>query len=168
MGFGADFLVGGTASSDGGYTPAANGFDDNTATYYQNYNEVPCLAQYDLGEGVTKVAAKYTIQISIYPQYPPAAWRFEGSNDGINWTTLDEQSGVSWSEAYEKHEYLISNTTAYRYYRWYFTAPSNAICIAEFEAMESSGPTIADPANYLHARRDRMNMKGVSLQNSAV
>lgn len=171
MEYGIDFCVGGTATHPGGYEPASKAFDDNNATYCQNYADTfPWWVKYDLGDGIAKTAAKYTIRSSTYgPNYMPSAWVFEGSNNDTDWVELDSKTGIVWSGgAFELKEYEFTNTAAYRYYRWSFSAPADYYVIAELEAMEPLGSEIADPANYLHARRDRMNMKGVSLQNSAV
>jgi hypothetical protein len=166
MAYGLDFLTGGTATSSGGYQTPDKGFDDNTATYYQNLNSVPCWVKYDLGSGVAKIGEKYTITLSSYgSQYCPSAWVLEGSNNDSDWTQLDSRSGITWSSAYEKKEFEFSNATAYRYYKWTFSAPNGPICIAEFEVMAAAQ---ADAANYLWSRgRDRMRTKGISLGQRA-
>lgn len=162
MAYGLDFLTGGTATSSGGFQTPDKGFDDNTATYYQNYNSVPCWVKYDLGSGAAKVGKQYTITLSSYgSQYCPSAWVLEGSNNDSDWTQLDSRSGITWSSAYQKREFEFSNDTAYRYYRWTFSAPDGTICIAEFEVM---GTLQADAACFLIAsQRNRFMMSPVSL-----
>jgi hypothetical protein len=145
--YGSDFCTGGTATSGptAGWEPPANGFDDTNSTYYQNRNSLPCWLKYDLGSGITKTGAKYTLTLSSYgATYCPTEWKLWGSNTGtddtdVNWVELDSRTGITWSSAYEKKEYEITNTTAYRYYRWSFSnGDGGAICIAELEIMETA------------------------------
>lgn len=163
MKYGLDFCNGGVATSNGGYQTPDKGFDNNTATYYQNQNSVPCWIKYDLGEGVAKIGKKYTITLSSFgATYCPSAWLFQGSNDNTTWTTLDSQSGITWSSSYQKKEFEFINTTSYRYYMWYFTG-GPIICIAEFEVM---GSTFQEPLCYITSRkRERYMMKPISSLN---
>lgn len=47
---------------------------------------------------------------------PPAAWTFDGSNDGTTWTNLDSQSGQVFASGETKIYYAVT-TTPYLYYR---------------------------------------------------
>lgn len=161
--YGLDFCNGGTATSNGGYQTPDKGFDNNNATYYQNGNSTPCWCKYDLGAGVVKKGRKYTITLSKYGSNCPSAWIFQGSNNNVNWDTLDSQSGITWSSAYQKKEFEFINTTYYRYYMWTFSAPNAPICIAEFEIM-AAGYQL--PLCYLTSRkRERYIMKPISSLN---
>ena len=68
------------------------------------------------------------------PSYTPTAWTLKGSDNGVDWTTLDTRSGVSWG-ASEKKEFYFANTTAYLYYRINITAGgvSGEVIINEIE-----------------------------------
>ena len=48
---------------------------------------------------------------------PPKAWTFEGSNDGDNWTTLDTQTGQTWSSG-QVRSYSFENDAAWVYYKF--------------------------------------------------
>lgn len=163
----ADFLTGGTATDAGGYYDASTAYDNNNATYCQNYADTATWwTKYDLGAGVIKIPAAYTIRGSIYcPSYIPTAWTFEGSNNDSDWVTLDTRTGITWASASEIKTFEFVNIEAYRYLRWTFTAPEyDYYCVAEIEAKEQdlSG-------NYLCSSRgrDRFHMKGVSLGQKA-
>ena len=52
----------------------------------------------------------------------PAAWTFEGSHDGINWTVLDTVSGQSINQYADSPLYTFTNNTVYAYYRMVITA----------------------------------------------
>ena len=66
-----------------------------------------------------KIIAGYSIRArnDTYLIDSPKDWTFEGSNNGIDWTVLDTQSGVtSWSMN-ERKEFAISSPASYLYYR---------------------------------------------------
>ena len=52
----------------------------------------------------------------------PKEWTFYGSDDGENWTPLDEKSSEPGWGAGEEREYVCDNTTPYRHYRISFAA----------------------------------------------
>jgi hypothetical protein len=52
----------------------------------------------------------------------PKDWQFQGSNDGINWTTLDTQSGQAFPYRIQMHSYTVANPGAYRWYRLNITS----------------------------------------------
>jgi hypothetical protein len=142
MGYGSDVCTGGTATASREYTTyvIANAFDDNPATFWDCYPAVcPEWAKYDLGAGVTKTAAQYTITSPVSAGYP-SAWTFEGSNDDSNWTTIDTQTAQSFTAGVKVSYNAFSNSTAYRYYRWNISAGNNDdMTVTEFEIMESDG-----------------------------
>lgn len=47
----------------------------------------------------------------------PSAWTFEASNDGVTWTTLDEQNDYVLWDGYKSVFFDVKNATAYRYYK---------------------------------------------------
>ena len=55
----------------------------------------------------------------------PKDWEFQGSNDGVNWVTLDTQTGVE-SEG-QLINIVVNNVTAYNSYRLYITAVWSAL-----------------------------------------
>lgn len=71
------------------------------------------------------------------PGRDPLDWDFEGSDDGTNWTLIDQRNGVDFPERRQKRTFLISNPTAYKHYRLYVTqsAGSNQIQLQELEFM---------------------------------
>jgi hypothetical protein len=72
------------------------------------------------------IATNYAIlpwSVDNWNSRVPTAWTFEGSNDGIDWTTLDTQSiSASIWVQYCWIFFSIPNTTAYSYYRLNITA----------------------------------------------
>lgn len=77
--------------------------------------------QIDLGSN-PQIFNEYTMRSGNSGSFLPRIWRLEGSQDGVNYVTLDSQdyiaSGNAWG-AYEGRTFPFSNNTAYRYYRLY-------------------------------------------------
>ena len=60
------------------------------------------------------------------PDRDPQAWRFLGSNDGSNWTQLDERKDETvWEKRFFPRTYTFSNRTAYACYRLEFLGVHN-------------------------------------------
>ena len=100
--------------------------------------------------------------VDNFPGRSPKTWTFQGSNDGAAWTTLDTQTNyVGW--VFNMPSYFIfNNNLRFLYYKLAITLNGgNAYLGIQHLAIY---PYLG--ANYLHARRDRMNMRGVSTQNS--
>lgn len=56
----------------------------------------------------------------------PKDWVLEASNDGSNWTVLDEQSNIQFTSRYQKKTFNLSNVTPYSHYRLRVTANNGA------------------------------------------
>lgn len=52
----------------------------------------------------------------------PKDWNLEGSNDGTNWTVLDDRKGESFPNRTQTREFVTDNNDAYIYYRLNITA----------------------------------------------
>ena len=102
---------------------SANGFDQNPGSLWFRQGTTGWL-QYDFGAGNAQVVKRYTVSSAsvTIPARDPKNWQFQGSNDGINWTTLDTQSNQAFARRMQQNTYNISNTTAYRYHRFNVTA----------------------------------------------
>lgn len=53
------------------------------------------------------------------PERDPKDWLFQGSNNGTDWITLDEQTDHLFNERFEKRAFLVDNSDSYSYYRFY-------------------------------------------------
>ena len=56
----------------------------------------------------------------------PRDWQFQGSNDGMTWTTLDTRSSQVFANRYQTNGYTCANTQAYPRYRLNVTANNGA------------------------------------------
>ncbi len=99
---------------------AGNAFDGNSGSYWF-YSGVMGWLQYDLGH--TETVQRYTV-ISANDKIgrDPKDWQFQGSNDGVNWTTLDTQSGQAFANRFQLNSYTIASPGAYRWYRLNITS----------------------------------------------
>src|SRR5690606_38886916 len=53
----------------------------------------------------------------------PRSWRFEASNDGATWTTLDTRTDVASGSRGGERAFTVANTVAYALYRLTITSP---------------------------------------------
>ncbi|MFJ3387485.1 discoidin domain-containing protein [Lysinibacillus sp. NPDC086135] len=96
-------------------------FDGNhSSAYPMSYRQQDAIIGYNFMKEVKIV--KYGIICAKY--YGLSAWKFEGSSDGVNWTTLDSQTGQSWNEGGEKI-YTIASSNYYERYRINFSKTQN-------------------------------------------
>jgi hypothetical protein len=136
--YGANILTGGTASADsdsGGSYPASNALDGNTSTYWFTSNTAfPHYWKYDLGVGVTKIAAKLRM---FGNNYRSKDFVLAGSNNDSTWTDIYTGQMPEFSGSW--YEFTFANATAYRYYKITFSTEwlgENYCVITEIEMME--------------------------------
>jgi hypothetical protein len=174
-GYTIDLCTSGTADADSWQVNpllpayAFNGDYAGNANYWQALgSDYPHWLWYDFGAGVSKTIIKYTLRSydSASRSYDLEDWVFQGSNNDSDWDTLDTQTGISWTQG-EFKAFTFSNSTAYRYYRWYITActSNHQAIIHEAEMMEValnsySESTIKTQGSYalkLSATTDALN-----------
>jgi hypothetical protein len=98
---------------------AAQAFDRNSATKWL-YSPTTGWLKYDLGH--TETVLRYTIISADVAGRDPKDWQFQGSNDGVGWTTLDAQSGQVFANRLQLKSYPVAGGGAYRWYRLNVTA----------------------------------------------
>ena len=77
--------------------------------------------------GVAKTITAYGVTATATDQAgalsrSPKTWTFQGSNNGIAWTTLDTQTNVPYWYADETRMYVIASPASFTYYRINITA----------------------------------------------
>ncbi|PWV54292.1 putative secreted protein (Por secretion system target) [Chitinophaga sp. S165] len=75
----------------------------------------------------------------------PKNWNLQGSDDGRTWTTLDTQTGQTFTARFQTKTYSFTNTTPYLYYRLNITANNGGGAI-QFSELELNG-TVGGPAS---------------------
>ncbi|MGA2916338.1 MAG: sulfatase-like hydrolase/transferase [Sedimentisphaerales bacterium] len=82
----------------------------------------PYWIKFEFTSGPKKIN-KYALKTGIHDGAAgemPKDWLFQGSNDGINWVTLDvRQKQINW-EKNEERTYNVKNKESYNCYRLYF------------------------------------------------
>ena len=89
--------------------------------------------QYDLGH--TETVQRYTLISADVASRDPKDWQFQGSNDGVNWTTLDTQFSQVFANRLQQNSYTVASPGAYRYYRLNVTSnngDATSTAVAEF------------------------------------
>lgn len=125
----ADRATGGTITVSGENTPnegKGNLVDDTSLTKWLTFQNTATLT-YQFA-GTTSVAVKqYTLtSADDTPTRDPKNWTLQGSNDGVNWVTVDTRSNIDFSDRRQTRAFVISNTTSYTRYRLQITANHGA------------------------------------------
>lgn len=130
-----------------------NAFDGDTSTKWRDLSTTSWI-QYEFGGGVSKVVSGYTITSSggNYKR-DPKDWEFLASNDGANWVTLDSRQEVIFPGRTASKEFLFVNESAYKIYRFEFTANNGnprMIQLAEIEfKVGPDGPGDGEAVSFL-------------------
>jgi len=97
----------------------------------------------------SKMVAAYSINMFL-GQFPgPKSFAFQGSHDGINWTTLDSQTGVAFSEQHaEWKTFALDPPAIYPHFRLYITEQSGPVTISQANPMLLFGLQLFTSANY--------------------
>jgi hypothetical protein len=66
----------------------------------------------------------------------PQNWSLKGSNDGVNWTTLDTRSGIDFPNRSQRRVFEVGDPSEYEYYRFNATNHSgNTLQFGELELL---------------------------------
>ncbi len=117
-------------------------FDRNTSTYWQTAGGVTSASiTYQFSS--TRIVKRYMWKASSTAT-APRDFTFQGSNDGISFTTLDTQTAINVGANGIFTSSLLANTTPYLYYRLSITTNNgaSAIVVTEFEMTESTSTSV--------------------------
>ena len=111
-------------SSDLSKDTVANIADDNFNTFWE-VGSFPHWIKIDFKDSPRKIT-RYSLRTGLHgtdsTERMPKDWQFQGSNDEINWITLDIQKNQGkWKNMTIKN-YVVKNPATYRYYRLYIIA----------------------------------------------
>jgi len=103
---------------------AAMAFDGSTGTkWYTDINASTGWIRYQFGNGLAWRITRYQVtSANDVAQRDPKNWQFQGSNDGVVWTTLDTRTNELFPSRLFTKTYDFTNTTPYRWYRLNITA----------------------------------------------
>ena len=161
---------GGTATdnvnNNTGGEGAIRAFDSNPGSKW--LGSFPGWLRYDFGADNAQTIKRYTIvSANDVPERDPKDWQFQGSNDGVSWTTLDTRAGQSFPYRFHALTYSIANSTAYRHYRLNVTTNNGATStqLSELALLADTGRTLPNGTYRVSSRKSR---KVLDLQNSAI
>lgn len=108
------------------------------------------------------VLSKYSLRSPSSAQYlnrMPRDWTFEGSNNGVDWITLDTRSNQSWGDVSLFKDYFFRNHKSYTQYRVCWTTNNGDINytgideLEMFELLSASGISLIPS----HSGKDLIN-----------
>jgi regulation of enolase protein 1 (concanavalin A-like superfamily) len=150
---------------------AAMAFDGSTATkWYTDVNANTGWIQYQFGNGLAWTITEYKItSANDVQQRDPKSWQFQGSNDGLNWVTLDTQSNQVFPARLLTQTYDLTNSNAYRYYRLNITdnyggsgypiqLSELGLLSAPTDVGDKTPPVLSLPSNLTLSASDSMGM----------
>jgi hypothetical protein len=134
-----------SASTENGSLAVGQGFDESGATAW-GPTETPSWVQIDRGSGSEAICDKYGLTANDGTSMA-SDFELQGSQNATDWTTLDSQTGLTWTTSETKY-FAVDNSTAYRYYRVYFTTPATEVAAAgSFQILEIYILKAASPAS---------------------
>lgn len=116
-------LPSGTVTNTGASASAYKAFDGVKQDSVQIANGPSGYLRYQYGGGGAKAVDAYWITApnDHSDNSSPTQWQFQGSHNGIDWTTLDSQAGqTGWSKS-ETRFFEFANKVAYEYYQLLFS-----------------------------------------------
>jgi hypothetical protein len=142
---GIDFSIanlGGVISSQHNASPGTaleNLIDNQPATSFATPNRNTWV---QFQAVAPQVVSKYSLTSSTESsQRDPKNWTLSGSNDGTNWTELDNVTGFAFSARMEERTFEIANETAYAYYRLNMEPRiGGTLQLAEWRLSVATGP----------------------------
>jgi len=120
--------------------------DKNPATKYLTFHS-KAWVQFKCSQ--PWIVIRYTLtSANDAPVRDPRSWTLSGSNDGIYWTILDTQSGISFTKRFEEKSFPINNEISYLYYKIDMTCSSGSILqVAELKLFAKTNISDGDYFN---------------------
>lgn len=86
---------------------------------WANVPNLPAWIQFQFVSPTT--VTSYGIVNDYAQGYPAVDFQLQGSNDGVNWTTLDTQTGIHSSGPPVEADFSVASPQSFTYYRLYIT-----------------------------------------------
>lgn len=114
-------------------------FDDDLDTKWLHWVEQDAWISFEF-EGYQIVTMYSMTSGDDVEERDPKDWVFEGSNDGANWTVIDERFDEDFPERRQRKLYLTDNNTPFLFYRFWVNENSgdDTIQLQELEFMGAS------------------------------
>ncbi|MGO4276513.1 discoidin domain-containing protein, partial [Paenibacillus sp. TAF58] len=120
-----------------------NLFDNNSTSRVSFNSQTPWIQYQFLGS--KKQTVMYTLT-SGNTEGDAKSWMLKGSNDGQNWTVLDQRTNETFAWRSYTRPYTIQNPGKYEFYRLEVTENSGAATtsFAEIELLGYPAPAVSD------------------------
>lgn len=150
-------------------SPAGEGvdrlFDADSNTKFLASSNAP-WAWFDAGAPYT--LSHYAVtSANDSPERDPARWTLEGSNDTVEWTTLDVQVGQHFAGRFERHEHAANLGGFHRWYRFRMeNAGGDRTQLAELELFGTTvfeSPAAAAPSAPVALRAEAASRRALVL-----
>lgn len=138
-----------------------NVFDGNALSKWF-VNQPSTWIQYQFPDNEAYAINHYTVRAANdYPERDPRNWTLKGSNDGVNWTTLDTQDSQDFTYRYQIRDYTFSNSTPYNYYRFDMENHSGkSLQLAEIELFDGTQGEYTDLQPTITASGENAPLEG--------
>lgn len=135
-------------------------FDDDLNTKWLHAMATNTYIGYQLAEA-SPVSYYVITSADDVPERDPKDWQFQGSNDGENWTVLDQQVNQNFTSRFQRRGFLFSNTVAYQYYRL-FVQENHGDIATQLQELEIIGADAATDFVRNHRAQDRATRKNLA------
>ena len=106
---------------------------------------------------------EYTLtSANDFPGRDPGSWTLSGSNDGNNWTTLDNRTNETFANRFEKRSFTVSNSAPFSYYRLNMTARNTSLNIVQVAEMELFGSATSQLKSVGKNGPEAVSLAGIS------
>lgn len=123
--------------------------DKSKATKYLTFHN---KAWVQFKSNIPYVLGRYTLtSANDVPARDPGAWTLSGSVDGVNWTVIDTQSGVTFASRFEEKSFTVTGDTKYSYFRIEMTCVSGSVL--QLSEMRLFGKTYVAEGNYSDSQK---------------
>lgn len=148
LGYTDNMFTGGTSSALGDNDPNEGdeeAFDDNDNTKWLHFTGSATWLKYDLGSGNDVALTKYEVTSGNDDDTrDPKDWTFQGSDNDSDWDDLDTVTGETFASRKLTKSYTFTNTTAYRYYRFYIDANNGSASITQLSEIRGYADETSD------------------------
>ena len=140
------FNAGLSGSSPGGEEPV-RALDSRTDTKWLAFDPAGTFYEMEFLDGLPRHVDRYTItSANDADERDPYSWTLSGSNDGVNYTTIDTRTAQDFDQRFETRLYEFASDSAYVHYRFDFETEFGvtgqnqpvAIQMAEIELLSTS------------------------------
>jgi hypothetical protein len=123
--------------------------DRNTATKYITFHNKAWIQFKSSG---TYILGRYCLtSANDAPARDPSSWTISGSNDGINWTEIDSQSGIIFDKRFEEKSFNVNSDASYSYFKIEITCNSGSVL--QFAELKLFGKTNVPEGDYSDSQK---------------